>query len=102
MLETLIPLAGGGLLGFAVGYAIKKILKLALIAIGILILFLGYLEYNKWISPNWTIIENQTQGMMTHILGTANTITQHIGREIPIGLGLIGFIPGLAIGLLKG
>jgi uncharacterized membrane protein (Fun14 family) len=60
---SLMPLAGGGLLGFAAGWALKKVAKLAFIALGLLVLLIGYLEYQKWISVNWVVVENQTQTM---------------------------------------
>jgi uncharacterized membrane protein (Fun14 family) len=41
--------------GFAVGYALKKIAKFVLLGIGLLALLIGYLEYQKWISANWTV-----------------------------------------------
>jgi len=44
---ALMPLAGGGLLGLGVGYLLKKIAKLAIIALGAIALFLGLLEYHK-------------------------------------------------------
>ena len=46
------PLVGGGLLGFCIGWAIKKIMKLAFIGLGLLMLILGFLEYKHWISVN--------------------------------------------------
>jgi len=48
------PLVGGGLLGFATSFTIKKIMKLAFIGLGLLALVLGFLEYKRWISVNWT------------------------------------------------
>jgi len=60
------PLVGGGLLGFVAGFAIKKIMKLAFIGLGLLALTLGFLEYRHWISVNWLIVENETSTMMTH------------------------------------
>jgi len=59
------PLAGGGLLGFAAGFFLKKMLKLAIIAIGGIALLLGFLEYHRWITVNWVTVENQTQSFMT-------------------------------------
>lgn len=103
MIESLVfPLAGGGLLGFGVGYLLKKMLKLAFLAIGGIILVLGYLELQKLITVNWVSVENQTQTMMNNSLHTISQVTNHLGHEIPIGVGLIGFIPGLILGLSKG
>jgi hypothetical protein len=39
------PLVGGGLLGFATGFAIRKIMKLAFIGLGLLALVLAFLGY---------------------------------------------------------
>ena len=45
-----VPLVGGGLLGFATGFAIRKIMKLDFIGLGLLALVLAFLEYKHWIS----------------------------------------------------
>jgi uncharacterized membrane protein (Fun14 family) len=96
------PLIGGGAIGFGVGYLLKKLIKLAFIALGLIALLLGYLEYQKWISVNWVTVESQTSVLMTHAANKIATITQHMNHEIPIGIGLLGFAPGVAIGFYKG
>lgn len=96
------PLVGGGLVGFCLGWAIKKVMKLAFLAIGLVALLLGYLEMQKWISVNWITVENQTSTMMTSVAHKAYVVTQHMSHVIPIGLGAVGFLPGLAIGMAKG
>src|SRR5215472_8203140 len=85
------PLIGGGLIGFSVGWAIKKIMKLAFIAIGLLSMLLGYFEYKHWISVNWTVAENQSSAIMMHVANRIVAVTQHMNHEIPIGMGLLGF-----------
>jgi uncharacterized membrane protein (Fun14 family) len=100
-----IPLMGGGVIGFAVGYALKKIAKIIIIGLGLVALLIGYLEYQKWISANWTVIENQTSTMMTQAAHKAYAVTQQMGHEIPtggVGLGVMGFLSGLAIGFVRG
>jgi uncharacterized membrane protein (Fun14 family) len=96
------PLVGGGLLGFATGFAIKKIMKLAFIGLGLLALVLGFLEYKRWISVNWTVAENQSSAIMLHVANKITIVTQHMNHEIPIGVSVLGFMPGLALGLYKG
>lgn len=102
LIQSGVPLLGGILFGIAAGYALKKIAKFVMLGLGILILILGYLGYQKWISVNWLIIENQTSTLMTHAAHKAYVVTQQMGHQIPIGLGLIGFLPGLAIGFTRG
>ena len=92
------PLVGGGAIGFRTGYILKKLIKLAFIALGAVALLLGYLEYQKWISVNWGIVENQTSTMVTQAAHKAYVITQNIAHEVPISAGVIGFTSGLAIG----
>jgi uncharacterized membrane protein (Fun14 family) len=96
------PLVGGGLLGFAMGFAIKKIMKLVFIGLGLLMLILGFLEYKHWISVNWTVTENQSSTILTHLATKIATVTQHMNHEIPIGIGLLGFAPGVLLGFYKG
>ena len=97
-----IPLVGGGLLGFATGFAIRKIMKFAFIGLGLLVLVLGFLEYKHWILVNWTVVENQSNVIMTHVANRIAAVTQHMNHEIPTGVGVLGFMPGLVLGLYKG
>jgi len=90
------------LLGFATGFAIKKIMKLVFIGLGLLALILAFLEYKHWISVNWTIAENQSNVIMTHVANRIAAVTQHMNHEIPIGVGVLGFMPGLVLGFYKG
>ena len=51
---------------------------------------------------NWMTVENQTSTIVSHAANKIAVVTQSMGHEIPIGLGVLGFIPGLALGMLKG
>ena len=64
--------------------------------------FQGFLEYKHWISVNWTVAENQSSAIMTHVANKIATVTQHMNHEIPIGMGLLGFAPGVLLGFYKG
>ena len=96
------PLVTGGLVGFATGFAIRKIMKLVFIGLGLLALVLGFLEYKHWISVNWTVAENQSNVIMTHVANRIAAVTQYMNHEIPIGIGLLGFAPGVLLGFYKG
>ena len=40
---------------------------------------------------------------MIHVANKiALAVTQHMNHEIPIGVGVLGFMPGLVLGLYKG
>ena len=62
-------------------------------------LVLGFLEYKHWILVNWTVTENQSSTIMTHVANKIATVTQPM---IPIGVGVLGFMPGLVLGFYKG
>lgn len=98
-----------GLGGFAIaaisGYALKKIIKLAAIILGIFFLGLAYLSYKGWISANWPVIQNQTySGVMNateaaqhYIQSTMHHMSNHPvlqGQGLPI-VATMTFLPGL-------
>jgi uncharacterized membrane protein (Fun14 family) len=95
----------GGVAGFAIGFALKKILKLLLVAVGALLLVLtGAVEYleskgiltvqvnndplNAWLSSTATWAAGQLGGVNVGILH--------------FGVGATGLTGGLALGLYKG
>ena len=47
--ELLFSAGGGFLFGTAAGYAIKKVMKIAVIVIGLFVTGLAYLSYKGWI-----------------------------------------------------
>lgn len=119
-LESLIPsgafpLAGGGLLGAIMGYACRKLIKLAIIGIGLVLSLLAYLDFQKLIKVDWTAVQTQTtnlvqtgsQKMMDIVNNTAHQLNQHnlnlnhVDATYPL-LGTVGFIPGFIFGLSRG
>ena len=77
-------------------------MRLVLTGLGLLALVLAFLEYKHWISVNWTVTENQSSAIMTHVANKIATVTQNMNHEIPIGVGVLGFMLGLTLGLYKG
>ena len=77
-------------------------MKLAFIGLGLLVLLIGLLEYQRWITVNWTVAESQSSVIMTHVANKIATVTQHMNHEIPIGIGLLEFAPGVLLGFYKG
>jgi uncharacterized membrane protein (Fun14 family) len=101
-------IGGGFFLGLLAGYAIKKILKIAALIVGIFTAALAYLEYQRIIDVNWAKIQAVSQNDLTWI---ANTIV-HISNDIGVGhteaLSNLG-IPlaasasaGFALGVVRG
>ena len=100
----------GGFLGFLMGYAIKKILKIIMIAAGFLVGIAYYLQYNGVIALNWAKIEETMRNLMTHMNGfNLNTpffpgiSDQFIHAISASGIPLTGgFAAGFAFGISKG
>jgi uncharacterized membrane protein (Fun14 family) len=61
MATDLAPLAGtvggGFFIGFITGYAIKKVIKLAAVIVGLFIAVLAYMEYQRILNVDWHKIQ---------------------------------------------
>ena len=103
LLSNIIPFAGSGLVGYAIGFALKKILKWILIIVGFFagMFFLGVQLFQKYgyvSTVNWDKLENDTSTHIQHL--TANVdITNLHGLFHTLGIPISG---GLGLGLLAG
>jgi uncharacterized membrane protein (Fun14 family) len=62
MLTSVSGTIGGGFFGgLLLGYAIKKVVKLAAVIVGLFIAGLAYLQYQQVASFNWDKIEGTIQ-----------------------------------------
>ncbi|MDW0136717.1 MAG: FUN14 domain-containing protein [Nitrososphaeraceae archaeon] len=100
----------GGFLGFLMGYAIKKIIKIIIVVAGLLVGIMYYLQYNGLVALNWAKVEATLGNAMTNFNGfSLNTpffpgISDQILDAISnSGIPLTGgFAAGFAFGLSKG
>lgn len=102
----------GGVAGFLIGYAIKKVMKLMLIIIGLFFAALAYLAHQQIITVNWdrltassqqaiTGIQNATGGTATAAVPSA--AEQTVAVLANIGIPLTGsFAAGFVFGFVKG
>jgi len=112
--EDIIFSAGGGFLfGAVAGYAIRKLIKLAAIIVGLFVVALSYLSYKGWLDVKWIPIEDIAKGTLTDITNQAihafNDTSSHFEAHPPTmgseGLPItsaFGFMPGLVFGLRRG
>jgi uncharacterized membrane protein (Fun14 family) len=110
MTTDLAPFAGtvggGFLVGFITGYAIKKVIKLAAVIVGLFIAALAYLEYQRILSVDWHKIQAVSQNgidwvALTHVPGTIDT--SHTGTLSNIGIPLVSSVSaGFVLGLARG
>ena len=106
LLFSIIPFAGSGLLGYAMGFALKKILKWMLIIVGFLagMFFLGIQLLQKYVyvsSLNWDKLGNDTSTQIQHWAANVDVTNVHslfhtLGIPVSGGLGL-----GLLAGFLR-
>jgi uncharacterized membrane protein (Fun14 family) len=113
-IENLVFSAGGGFLfGAVAGYALKKVMKIAAIIIGLFVVGLSYLSYKGLIDVKWIEIENTAKTTLTNVAGqvghalnnTASQLAAHSTTIEPSGLPVaaaFGFMPGLMLGLRRG
>jgi uncharacterized membrane protein (Fun14 family) len=103
LLSNIIPLAGSGLVGYAIGFALKKILKWILIIVGFLagMFFLGVQLLQKYgyvSTVNWDQLGNDTSTQIQHFSANIDVTNMHslfhtLGIPVSSGLGL-GFLAG--------
>ena len=113
-LEELIFSAGGGFLfGAVAGYAIKKVMKIAAVVVGLFVTALAYSSYKGLINIKWVAMENITRsavmnasGQVVHALNnTATQFAPHPSAVAVSGLpiaAMSGFVPGVLMGFKKG
>ncbi|MGC2573859.1 MAG: FUN14 domain-containing protein [Candidatus Nitrosopolaris sp.] len=103
LLSNIIPFAGSGLLGYAMGFALKKILKWMLVIVGFLagMFFVGVQLLQKYgyvTAVNWDKLGNDTSTQIQHLaanidLTNVHSIFHTLGIPVSGGLGL-GFLAG--------
>lgn len=64
--------------GAVAGYAIKKLIKLAAIIVGLFIVALAYLSYKGWLDVKWIPIENAAKSTLTEITNQAIKQSKHL------------------------
>jgi uncharacterized membrane protein (Fun14 family) len=103
LLSNVIPFAGSGLLGYAMGFALKKILKWMLIIVGFLagIFLVGIQLLQKYgyvSAVNWDKLGNDTSAQIQHIAVNVDLSNVH-GLFHTLGIPVSG---GLGLGLVAG
>jgi len=103
MSEILSPLTYqlgiGGIGGFVVGYAFKKISKLIIVLIGLFIIALLYLGTSGIIKINYDKLWTAVTGLFNSVGGTFSWFISIIISLLPFaGSFLVGFLIGFKLG----
>jgi uncharacterized membrane protein (Fun14 family) len=111
---TAASMGGGFFVGILIGYALKKVIKLAAVIIGLFLAGLAYLQYHQIANVNWNKLQTISEGT---ILTVSNAIIQIPGISdsshtaatassiamTSFGIPLTGSMSaGFTIGFMKG
>jgi uncharacterized membrane protein (Fun14 family) len=111
--DLLFSVGGGFLFGAVAGYAIKKVMKIAAVVIGLFVAGVAYLSYRGWVDIKWVEMEDASRSTLTNaseqvVHALNNTATQFASHpsavaaaDLPIA-ATFGFVPGLMMGISKG
>jgi uncharacterized membrane protein (Fun14 family) len=108
--STATSVGFGGITGFLIGYAIKKVVKVILVIVGLVFVSFVFLEYQKIITVNWNKIQtsaieaigNATSGQVMQgggIPGAEHITTTMNNFGIPITGSLTA---GFVLGFMRG
>jgi uncharacterized membrane protein (Fun14 family) len=71
--STAATMGGGFFVGILIGYALKKIIKLLAIIVGLFLAGLAYLQYHQIANINWNKLQTVSEGAITTL---SNAIIQ--------------------------
>jgi len=106
--QLLLTLGGSGVAGFLMGYAVKKVLKIAAFVAGGIIALLAFLEYKQIISVHWATVANESYNLANTTLHTVGGMAHMVSDKMDAANGLIiggstfAFIGAFVLGLKKG
>jgi uncharacterized membrane protein (Fun14 family) len=109
LFPTVATIGGGFFAGILIGYAIKKVLKVVAIIVGLFFAGLAYLQYQQIVAINWNKVPKLSQNVVTTLANATTHIPGFNGghsADISIsnfGIPLTGSISvGFTIGFIRG
>jgi uncharacterized membrane protein (Fun14 family) len=103
-LTPLLSIIGfGGIVGFLIGFMLKKVMKILAIIAGVFFAVLLYLQSQDILNINWYKLQNTSQGIVSAITAALTTTAAGGSMSIP-GIPLISgsAVVGFTIGFMKG
>ena len=112
---TAATLGGDFFIGILIGYALKKVIKLLAVIVGLFLAGLAYLQYHQIANINWNKLQHVSEGAITTLSNAIIQITGisgdgHAAAATASSLAMTSFgIPftgsmsaGFTIGFIKG
>jgi uncharacterized membrane protein (Fun14 family) len=101
-------IGGGFFVGLLAGYAVKKVMKIVAVIIGLFIAAVAYMQYQRIIDVNWTKLQAISENVLTWVANAIVHISNNIGAAHTGALSNLG-IPlaasasaGFALGMVRG
>lgn len=98
-----VEIGSGVALGVIGGYATKKLVKIALVFLGLAVMALKFLEARGYVAVNWGKIANETANNSSATsdaaASSATGLVNSLIGTLPFGSG---FAIGFAVGMKKG
>lgn len=95
----IFQLGTGAITGFIVGYALKKLMKILIVIVGMFLLLLAYLQWSGIIKVDYATLIGKIENATKSIIGESTPIVSVITANIPFAGS---FMAGFYIGLKKG
>jgi uncharacterized membrane protein (Fun14 family) len=117
---TAATLGGGFFVGILIGYALKKVIKMVALVVGLYLAGLAYLQYHQIANINWNKLQTLSEGAITTlsnaitqipgIISSGSNVDGHAAAATASSLAMTSFgIPftgsisaGFTIGFMKG
>src|ERR671922_2785556 len=74
---TVATMGGGFFVGILIGYALKKVIKMLAVIVGLFLAGLAYLQYHQIANINWNKLQHMSEGAITTLSNAI--ITQIVG-----------------------
>lgn len=108
-------IGGGFFAGILIGYALKKVVKILAVVVGLFFAGLAYLQYQQIVNINWNKLQATSQNMSTMLANATTQISNHFSNTTGssshttvltisnLGIPLTGSLAmGFAIGFVRG
>jgi uncharacterized membrane protein (Fun14 family) len=73
-------LGGGFIVGILIGYALKKVVKILAVVVGIFFAGLAYLQYQQIVNIDWNKLQAASQNAVIILANTTTQISNHINN----------------------
>jgi uncharacterized membrane protein (Fun14 family) len=109
MYSVVVIVGGGFFVGVLIGYALKKVLKLVAIVVGLFLAGLSYLQYQQIVLVSWNKIPRLLQNTASALANATTQIPGFSSNDTAalamtnFGIPLTGSMAmGFAVGFMKG